>query len=66
MGAGDLDHRQFAHECDEYTGGLSMTPHVVAHHSSAAGFDQGVLLHSHCLHQNTPHMLSLWEDVFNR
>eukprot|EP00731_Ephydatia_muelleri_P032052 Em0023g559a len=64
MGAGDLDHRQFAQECDLYTGGLFVSPHVCSHHTSPLGYEQGVLFTSHCLERHLPHMLSLWEDVF--
>ena len=66
MGAGDLDHRQFAQQCDLYTGGLHVSPHVTQHHTNLCGYDQGVLLSSHCLDRHLPYMLSLWEDVFTR
>ena len=64
MGAGDLDYRQFAQECDLYTGGLSVSPHVASHHTTPLGYEQGVLFSSYCLERHLPHMLSLWEDVF--
>ncbi len=64
MGAGGLDHRQFAQQCDLYTGGLSVCPHVVSHHTHPSGYDQGVFLASHCLDRHLPYMLALWEDVF--
>lgn len=66
MGAGDLDSRQFSLQCDLYSGGLNVSPHVCAHHSTVNGFDQGVLFSSHCLNRHVPHMFSLWEDVFTR
>ena len=66
MGAGDLDHRQFAQQCDLYTGGLHISPHVTQHHTNLCGYDQGVLLSSHCLDRHLPYMLALWEDVFTR
>lgn len=64
MGAGDLDHRQFAQECDLYTSGLSVSPHVCSHHTAPLSYEQGVLFHSHSLERHIPRMLSLWEDVF--
>ena len=66
MGAGDLDHRQFAQQCDLYTGGLHVSPHVAQHHTNMCGYDQGVLFTSHCLDRHLPYMLSLWEDIFTR
>lgn len=66
MGAGDLDHRQFAQQCDLYTGGLHVSPHVAQHHTNMCGYDQGVLFTSYCLDRHLPYMLSLWEDIFTR
>ena len=66
MGAGDLDHRQFAQQCDLYTGGLHVSPHVAQHHTNMSGYDQGVLFTSHCLDRHLPYMLYLWEDIFTR
>ena len=40
MGAGDLNHRQFAQEIDLYTGGLNVSPHICAHHSNELGYEQ--------------------------
>ena len=40
MGAGDLNHRQFAQQADLYTGGLSMSR---AHHSNQLGYEQVIV-----------------------
>ena len=40
MGAGDLNHRQFAQQIDLYTGGLHVSPHICAHHSNELGYEQ--------------------------
>ena len=66
MGAGDLDYRQFAQQCDLYTGGLSASPYISAHHTVSHGYDQGIMFTSHCNDRHVPHMFSLWEDVFTK
>ena len=40
MGAGSLNHRQFAQQIDLYTGGLHVSPHICAHHSNESGYEQ--------------------------
>ena len=40
MGAGDIDHRQFAQQVDLYTGSLNLTPHICSHHSNYLGYEQ--------------------------
>ena len=46
MGAGDLDHRQFAQQVDLYTGGLNLSPHICSHHSNKLGYEQVLLMYS--------------------
>ena len=43
MGAGDLNHRQFAQQVDLYTGGLIVSPHICAHHSNELGYEQVIV-----------------------
>ncbi|XP_065906804.1 presequence protease, mitochondrial-like isoform X4 [Dysidea avara] len=64
MGAGDLDHRQFAQQVDLYTGGLNLSPHICSHHSNELGYEQGIIFSSYCLDRHISHMFSLWHDVF--
>lgn len=66
MGAGDMDHRQFAQLCDLCCGGLSAIPHLSVHHSSSAAIDQNMFFSSYCIDRNLQKMLSLWQDVFLR
>lgn len=66
MGAGDLDFRQFAQQSDLYTGGLSASPYISAHHTTSYGYDEGILFSSYSIDRNVPHMFSLWEDIFTK
>jgi len=43
MGAGDLNHRQFAQQVDLYTSGLSVSSHICAHHSNELGYEQVIV-----------------------
>ena len=64
MGTDSYDHRQFAQQCDLYTGGFAAGCHVSTYHSSLTKTEQGVLFSSHCLDDNLTYMLNLWEELF--
>ena len=40
IGAGNMDHRHMAQLIKRRTGGLSVSPHVVAHHTEASTYNQ--------------------------
>ena len=40
MGAGSMDHRHMAQIIKRRTGGLSVSPHVVSHHTEASTYNQ--------------------------
>ena len=41
MGAGGMDHRSFAEQCDLYAGGsLSVGTHVIPHHTKTNTIEQ--------------------------
>ena len=66
MGAGDLDHQQFAQLCDLCCGGLSASPHIAVQCDDSALFKQDMLFTSHCVERNLQEMLSLWQKVLTR
>ena len=37
---GGLDHHQFAEQCDLYTGGLHVSPHISTHHTDQSLFEK--------------------------
>ncbi|XP_046847689.1 presequence protease, mitochondrial-like [Xenia sp. Carnegie-2017] len=64
IGAGSMDHRHMAQLIKRRTGGLSVSPHVVAHHTEPHTYNQGVLFSSHCLDENLPRMFNIWLEIF--
>ncbi|XP_065057689.1 presequence protease, mitochondrial-like [Rhopilema esculentum] len=65
MGAGSMNYEQLAQEVEMYTGGLSVGPHIVPHHTDQDKFELGVMFGSKCLDRNIPRMFSLWQDILN-
>ena len=39
MGAGSMNYEQLAQEVEMYTGGLSLGPHIVPHHTDQDKFE---------------------------
>eukprot|EP00794_Sanderia_malayensis_P000544 gene544-1199_t len=66
MGAGNRNYEELSQDIEMYTGGLSVSPHLVSHHTDQDNFELGVMFSSHCLERNHARMFSLWQDVFNQ
>lgn len=66
VGAGDLNHVQFAEQCDLFSNGLSIIPCVIPKYTSQNGMYQELLCTSYCLDRNTDNMISLWTDLLTR
>lgn len=66
MGTQDKDYRQFLQEVELKTGGLHTSVHISPHPTEHGRFEQGVLLSSHCLENNTEAMFSLWKELILR
>lgn len=65
MGAGELDFRSFDQEAELCSGGLSCGTHIAADPIDIQRYEQGIILSSHCLNHNLPHLLKLWTNIFN-
>lgn len=64
MGAGNMDYRHMAQLIKRRTGGLSVSPHIVAHHTEPNTYNQGVLFSSYCLNENLPRMFNILLEIF--
>ena len=65
MGAGDLGYADLDTAMELRTGGLSALCHVAADPSDTSKHVESLLLSSHCLDRNIPHMFGLWEKIFS-
>ena len=65
MGAGDLGYAELDTAMELRTGGLSAMCHVAADPGHAVRHVESLLLSSHCLDRNIPHMFALWEKIFS-
>lgn len=64
IGTGQKNYEDLAQEIEMYTGGMSVSPHIVNHHSELDRFELGIMFGSNCLDRNIPRMFSLWLDIF--
>ncbi|KAM8967302.1 presequence protease, mitochondrial [Pelodytes ibericus] len=65
MGCGAYDYREQAQQIERTTGGMSVSPHIVADDSNLDCYEQGLVFSSLCLDRNVPDMMHLWSEIFN-
>lgn len=63
MGTQHSHFRDQAQQVELRSGGLSASPIFTPHPSLPHSLQLGILLSSHSLHSNLPHMLHLWTDI---
>ncbi|CAG9794133.1 unnamed protein product [Diatraea saccharalis] len=48
------------------TSGLSVITHITEHIDQQGQYEQGIVLSSHCLDENLPKMLDIWNEIFSK
>ncbi|XP_043470715.1 presequence protease, mitochondrial [Leptopilina heterotoma] len=66
MGTENYDYRTFDQMIQLKTSGLGFANHVAEQPTSVTSYEEGVLIESYCLQQNSKAMWQFWEELFNR
>ncbi|KAL7305519.1 hypothetical protein TKK_0002255 [Trichogramma kaykai] len=66
MGTKNHDYRSLDRLINLKTGGLHFSNHVVEKKDDLNKYEQGIIISSYCLEQNSNEMWKLWEELFNR
>lgn len=61
-----FNYRDFDKHVSKTTSGLSVITHVTEHIDQHGQYEQGVLIASHCLDDNLPKMLDIWNEIFSK
>ncbi|XP_028164942.1 presequence protease, mitochondrial [Ostrinia furnacalis] len=60
------NYRDFDKHVSKTTSGLSFLTHITEHIDQQGQYEQGVLINSHCLDENLPKMLEIWNEIFSK
>lgn len=66
LGTQNYDYRTFDKMVHLKTSGLGFANHVAEQRSDVKIYEEGILLESYCLQQNSKDMWQFWEEIFNR
>lgn len=66
MGTENYDYRTFDRMIQMKTSGLNISHHVAEQKSSVNSYEEGIMVDSYCLQNNSRDMWQFWEEVFNR
>lgn len=62
----NYNYRDFDKFISKSTSGLSFVTHITEHIDQQGLYEQGVLISSHCLDENLPKMLDIWNEIFSK
>jgi presequence protease len=60
------NYRDFDKHVSKTTSGLSFITHITEHIDQQGQYEQGILVSSHCLDENLPKMLDIWDEIFRK
>lgn len=62
----NFNYRDFDKHVSKCTSGLAFLTHVTEHIDQHGQYEEGVMISSHCLDENLPKMLEIWNEIFHR